>query len=585
MDYLTESPIITETNLEKNKYNNFLSEIPNLNSKPNFVNFLYPYTCGCHCHSRALNLHLNFSNSQIEPINSELFFGNKYNLYPRGNKSMNNIFSSQNNNLFEDKLRLRFHNNFNKKTIFEYKRKKYYNTYNNDKFKFSRNYSYPNLKIKNNSKNENISDNIYNNYNFKSVKIKGGDMHNNYNKNLEINDINQSIFLKKYNIKPFKSFQIKRKELTKYYHTSNPKKYSYGGEKLQTVNYSDNHQYKEVMGTSASKDNNMKKSRVINLNNIKNSDNNINITNDKIKIEINNDISDAKANNQKFYNSRYKSYQNSPRNISRKLSYEPKEKKSELNQRIIKETYNTRLFESKELKASKTNNYLYDVGYENNYINNIRNVLNFDTNNYLYRKGNKYNINNLRNPNYNYKEGKKNDSKYIPKSYSVNNLDNLKYSNSYNLKNQYKKAYDNNNFSNNYSKNNDYNNLDYELIKLKVKLALLRKQMYEQEKERIFNNKQNLMNMNYYNDKKYLEKFLSKENKNPRIINDNSLILKTKKLLEEKRLRNKQRELIKNMNNNKENKILYSLKKNLRDKNNDYNKNSIIKPKLKVWKP
>ena len=109
--------------------------------------------------------------------------------------------------------------------------------------------------------------------------------------------------------------------------------------------------------------------------------------------------------------------------------------------------------------------------------------------------------------------------------------------------------------------------------------------MYEQEKERIFNNKQNLMNMNYYNDKKYLEKFLSKENKNPRIINDNSLILKTKKLLEEKRLRNKQRELIKNMNNNKENKILYSLKKNLRDKNNDYNKNSIIKPKLKVWKP
>ena len=36
---------------------------------------------------------------------------------------------------------------------------------------------------------------------------------------------------------------------------------------------------------------------------------------------------------------------------------------------------------------------------------------------------------------------------------------------------------------------------------------------------------------------------------------------------------------------NYENKILNSLKRNLRTQNNDYNKNSIIKPKLKVWKP
>ena len=123
------------------------------------------------------------------------------------------------------------------------------------------------------------------------------------------------------------------------------------------------------------------------------------------------------------------------------------------------------------------------------------------------------------------------------------------------------------------------------MIKLKVKLALLRKQMYEQEKERIFNDQMNLMNVDYYNkNKKYLENFLSTENQRPRVLNDNSLILKTKKLLEEKRLRNKQRELIKNMNSN-ENKILYSLKKNLRDKNSEYNKNSIRKPRLKVWKP
>lgn len=600
MDYLTRSPLITEANLENYEYNNFISKTPNYNSKKYYDYFHNPCFCLCHCHSKAHNLLHNISYSRIDfPEYSKLYTENKYNLYPKGNKSTNNIFISQNNNLFDDNLRQRCNKNNNKRTIFNYKRKKdYYTDYNNKKLELSRTHSYPNIKIKNNSKKENGNDNIYNNYNFKSVKIKGGNIHNSYNNNLDINDTNQSIFLKKYNVKPFKSFQIKRKKLSQYYHVSNPKKYSYGGKKLQTVNSTDNHKYKEVTGTSVSKENKMKKSRVINFNEIKNNDNDINMSNDIIKIEINKDISNSNVKNHKFLNTRYMSYQNSPKNISRNLSYEPREKKSELNQRILKETYNTRLFESKNLKNSKGNINLNDLSNEKEYTNNFNNIkkgLNIDTSDYLYKNDNKnninkkpnsININNNKNDNYNCYEVKTytNNLKNIPKSYSVCNLDNYQYNNSYNLKNKYKQAYDNN-FSHNYNQNNNDVNVDYEMIKLKVKLALLRKQMYEQEKERIFNDQMNLMNVDYYNkNKKYLENFLSKENQRPRVLNDNSLILKTKKLLEEKRLRNKQRELIKN-NNKNENKILYSLKKNLRDKNCEYNKNSIIKPKLKVWKP
>jgi hypothetical protein len=601
MDFLNRSPLITETNLENYECNNFISKTPNYNFKMYYDYFHNPCSCLCHCHSRAHNLLHNISCSRIDFQDySKLYTENKYHLYPKANKSTSNIFISQNNNLFDDNLRQRCDKNYNKRTIFHYKRKKdYQNDYNNKKKELSRTHSYPNIQIKNNSKNENSNDDIYNNYNFKSVKIKGGNMHNSYNNNIGINDANQSILLKKYNIKPLKSFQIKRKKLSQYYHISNPKKYSYGGKKLQTVNSTNNHKYKEVTGTSVSKENEMKKSRVINFNELKNKDNDINMSNDKIKIEINNDTSNSNVKNHKFLNTRYMSYQNSPKNISRNLSYEPTEKKSELNQRILKETYNTRLFESKNLKNSKGNINLNDISNEKDYkynFNNIKNGLNIGTSDYLYRNGNKnninkipnsININNNKNDNYNYYGVKTYDNnlKNMPKSYSVSNLDNYEDNISYNLKNRYKRAYDNN-FSNDYNQNNNNDaNVDYEMIKLKVKLALLRKQMYEQEKERIFNDQMNLMNADYYNkNKKYLENFLSTENQRPRVLNDNSLILKTKKLLEEKRLRNKQRELIKNMNNN-ENKILYSLKKNLRDKNSEYNKNSIIKPRLKVWKP
>ena len=49
-------------------------------------------------------------------------------------------------------------------------------------------------------------------------------------------------------------------------------------------------------------------------------------------------------------------------------------------------------------------------------------------------------------------------------------------------------------------------------------------------------------------------------------------------------LSNKEKELNNRNKQNNENRILYSLKKNLREKN-DIDKNDMIKPRLKMWKP
>ena len=130
------------------------------------------------------------------------------------------------------------------------------------------------------------------------------------------------------------------------------------------------------------------------------------------------------------------------------------------------------------------------------------------------------------------------------------------------------------------------NKVDYEILKQKVKLALLRKQMQEQEKQKKINDENNYINIDNLKSKKYLEKFLSKGEQNPKIKKDNNLLERTKKYIEEKKIRNAKKNHNYNYMDmqNRENKILYSLKNNLRDKNYNFNKN-IIKPKLKAWKP
>ena len=614
MDYETRSPLLTDLNLEKINYNNYTNQNPNYNSEIYYKYCHHPCHCICHYNFRCKNLHHNILYCRNNDINlTQLDLEQKYKNNPQRNR--NNLLYSKNNNSLEE-LKRKYYNyyNQNKNTntnnqIYNYRYKN--ESYTKDKNKkLDKNYSSPNLIIKKNDKSDNI--NNYNNYSFKDIKIKNNDLIDS-NNHLEKNITN----IKNKVIKPSKSFQIKRKELSKYYHISNPRKYSYGGEILETVTNADNHRYKEVIGTSNSKDKNINKSRVIYNSKNNNIDTNTNNDNLNLKIEVNNNYLDDKINNHKYINYRYKSYQNSPKKISRNLLlYKPKENNTDINKKIIRETYNTRLVESKELKKSPSENYLYNLNNDNNinYRDNLNNIyeknqissgIKFDKNknNYLYQNDNKYKINKINNISYsNFNENNDNINfdydykinnyknsnclKNIPKSYSFNNL---KPHNSYNLKNiknNYHTEYEND-FSNNEIQNNKNNqknnNVDYEMIKLKVKLALLRKQMYEQERERIFNDEKNDIIYKDLQNKKYLGKFISKGNIKPNIANNNSLFERTKKLLEAKKLRNMQKELNNKNKQNNENKILYSLKKNLREKNDIY-KNDMIKPRLKICK-
>ena len=643
MDYETRSPLLTDSNLEQINYDNYANKNPNCNTKIYYKHFHHPCYCKCHYYFPCHYLHHNFFISRNSNINqTELDLKQKYNLYPQRNRnrSLNNILYSQNDNSLEE-LKRKYYNYYNdnknnnknknknknknnNNEIYNYRYKNDLHPDNNIK-KIEKNYSSPNLIIQNNKNTDNI--NNYNNYTFKDIKIKNNDLINNNNsnnKNNTNNHLQKNITNVKNNvIRPSKSFQIKRKELSKYYHTTNLRKYSYGGDILETVSNADNHKYKEVISTSNSKDKNINKNRVIynSQNNIIDTNtNNNNNKNYNLKVKVNNNYLNDRLNNHKYINFRYKSYQNSPTKISRNFLYEPKESNTEIKKKIVKETYNTRLVESKELKKSPTEKYLYnfnndDIKYRNKdnniyNLNQISNGIKYDNNNiFLYQNDNKYNNNNINNINnrsnskfenngdicieydYNKINNNKNSNNLnnMPKSYSFNNVDNLKKYNSYNLKNiknNYQTEYENN-FSNNdnYNIQNkpSNNNTDYEMIKLKVKLALLRKQIYEQERERIFNNEKNEINKDLQN-KKYLEKFLSKGNIKPYAIDNNTLFEKTKKLLEANKLRNIKKELNNRNKQNNENRILYSLKKNLREKN-DIDKNDMIKPRLKMWKP
>ena len=616
MNYLIKSPLKSNLYTQYNDYNHYINKTPNYISRICLKNFSHICYCPCHCHTIKNKMPHNISYSRIDYINPiELDFEQKYKYHHAlRNRSASNLFIPQNNSF--EKLKMKYNKKYNVNSDNK-QNKLIYRNYNNlesdkKRLETENNYRYQDINYKNNNK-------FGNNFNFdyRNIKIKNKNINNiysSYNKNLnnlninKNNKNNKNFILNKYEtkIKPVKSFQIKRKELSQYYHTANPKKYSYGGEKLETANNTNNHQYKEVYETS--KDKILQKSRVINFNDTQDGDDFLN-KDDNIKNELNNELyinnDKNNKNNNKIVNYRYKTYQNSPKMISRN-TYISKDTNNVLKPKIVNETNNTKYVESKDLNKNKNKSekkYLYksngEINYyrnnlnNNNYkINNISYNLDFDTNNNnnLNNTSNPIEINNYKNHNYNYYKTNTysniNHLKSIPKSYSVSNLNNYKVSTYKNLKSNIKNEYDND-YSNNFNQNKKENNIDYETIKLKVKLALLRKQMYEQEKQKIFNSGKNLNlnNRDYIENKKYLEKFLSKGNQNPIIVNNNnnSLLSKTKNLLEEKKFRN-MKKFLNTQNNDNDNKILYSFKKSLREKNNEYNKN-IINPKLKVWKP
>lgn len=593
MNYLTKSP------LKSNYENENIDYIQYINKTPNYIlfkNYCHHCHCHCHCHSFQNKLHHDITYSRIYhnyPLKLNLEQEHKYH-HPLRNKSANNLFISYNKNSFEklnkaNKTNPNINENANNQKNIENDKKNLIADINN---------RYVSPKINN-------KDNLFNsylyNYDYGTKKNKYNDISKYYNNKISssygnnlysyLNNLNNNKKEKKYivnnleaKIKHAKSFHIKRKGLSQYFHV-NPKKYSYGGEILETTNTTKNHQYKEVFATSNSKDKVLQKSVVINYNNY---NNNENISN-KDNLKSKNNIKDHK-----YINQRYNSFNNSPKNLSRNFTFQTKESKTELKPKIIHETNNTKYVELKEIKNVQTEKYLYkpnDVINYNSYINNNYNTNNNSNdfqNHNLYANNNNINLNSKTNqfqtnkyqPYYNYKYSKENTSsninniKKIPKSYSVSSINNYKNKNN-NVKTNIKNEYD-----------NDLSNIyDYETIKKKVKLALLQKQLSEKQKQKTFNNGKNQENLK---NKKYLEKFLSKghlkpDNNNFNNIN-NSLYPKTNKLLEDQKLKNIKKNLIILNNKNNDNKMLYSLKNNFRGKKNDYTKNK-IKNKLKIWKP
>ena len=602
MNGLSSNPIITYSNCSDFHYN--ICNINNNNSNTRmYLNNFFRHSncrCNCHCHYHNRSHHISYSNIDYQNQQKKNI-EKKYNHMPIRNKSMNNLLHSVDKNNFDDiKKKYQTNNNYND-IINKYKR-------NSAQLKTD---SYINHNFKNIS---------FNNNNPKIINANGISNINNISrngKNIEINDYNSNynIYYNKknnYNFKSYKhnkftfkplkkSLYIKRKELSKYFHVISPKKYSYGGQNLETSNTKNNHQYKEVVKTSYSTGKNSQKSRVINYNEF-NDDNTF--CNDKLNTRsnteannINNNIKDINNINNinniksinKGYNYHYISCQNSPQDRNR-TSYipntQPNEGKirSKSFSRIIKETHNTRLVDSKDLSSLGKNLYSSNTEknsgcntqYNSNINSNINNISNLSNdnginNNNISSNNNYYKLNNYTNKN-----------KNMPKSYSLNDLNNYTPTNPYNI-----------NHINNYCQNEiDYlnnikkeNKIDYEMIKLKVKLALLEKEKFEQQKNKnkISNNEKNKIKNDYLKRKNYLEQFLNKTNKKPTITRNNTLLEKTKKLLEEKKAKNakKDKDDINKTENYNNHRILYSLHRNLKTKNNDYNKN-IVRPNIKM---
>jgi hypothetical protein len=484
---------------------------------------------------------------------------------PLRNKSTNDLLYSFNKNTFDD---------IKNKNCTSY-------NYHEIKDKYKK-YDENNIISLKKNKNNNIINNV------KKVEINDC---NNYNyKTSTYNSKNYK--LNKFDIKPLKkTLYVKRKELTKYFHVINPKRYSYGGKKLQTSTNKNNHQYKEVIKTSYSKGKNTKNGRVINFNEF-NNDNDNNNNNKKIssykdkyksqpKTETNNNINN---NNKDNYNYLYVSYQNSPTNINT-TTYKSQSQSKEgkigggTQSRIIRETYNTRLVDSKDLANSEK--YLHNSNIDNKYRSYTHNNSNTSSK-IMSDVINVNGINNNKipaNKNFFGVNSYLNNKKNMPKSYSVNDLNDYKTANLYNINNEYpNKNKNENDYLNNL---NNENRIDYEMIKLKVKLALLEKEKFEQQKKKnkISNNEKQKINNEYLKRKNYLEQFLNKSNKKRTITRDNTLLEKTKKLLKEKKANNGKKDKNDIIAQSNSNTILYSLKHNLRDKNDCYNKN-LIRPNI-----
>ena len=224
------------------------------------------------------------------------------------------------------------------------------------------------------------------------------------------NNLIKSFVIYKNQIKPLFYSKVEKNPGKKSF--SNTKKYSYGGNKLRIATNTNNHSYKEILGTSSSKDKIFKKSRVINYNTEKNEynyeynsnnkkNNNINIIKD---IQINNEKMKTNPNQNEFITVK------EINNCSKEIKYDEfiNDLNNKLNNNFEEEKYSIK-------KESENNNIEYTKNNNNYYpVNNMKNFrLYFDYKKRLIEKKKnlfKSNSNNYINIKKNYKTNKINDN-------------------------------------------------------------------------------------------------------------------------------------------------------------------------------
>ena len=513
---------------EEIDYNNHINKNPTYYSGIFSDVTHHPCPCNCHCRLHVLTHKISYCNNKytnLLDLNSEKRYKYNNNSNHVRNKSMINIINNNNKN-FIDELRKKYGNTYATRD----NKKNYNNKCNIYLYK-------PNVE----SDTESI---IKNNNN----KIKKHNIISNSYKDIDINKKNEQIIHYNNDIKPKYSFNVNRNVTSKYYHSITPKKYSYGGENLQTVTNTNNHRYKEIFCTS--KANDIKKYNDNNAFSFNSIDNNKSQyisridNNNTMKVEINdeNSLKNNNLKNPKYINYRYDNSTIQPNDITRNISMVLKEPKTEINTKIVKETYNTRLVDLKNIKNKNNTFNQKHLHLNNQNINTDNNKNNINTisydkaiklpYSYLLKQTKKDNIIKLSNKSNNDKKNDNNNNfykvnayisskKHIPKSYSLSNINNKKVPSTYHFKtieNEYDFKYLNNfnntntddiinndiNNNNNNNELNDFNNnilyknninnnnnkVDYEILKQSVKLALLRKHINELKRQKKSNDEQ-----------------------------------------------------------------------------------------------
>lgn len=479
MKLLTKTPIKTNIYLHDSYFSNYKNRTPYIGSKLSYEKYeINNRSCNCSCHKHNRNnqkFHrdLSYNNLSSNKLrNAEL------------NSKVSNNSTHKNQNMEKNKTEYNL--------IINPTPNQNYYLFRELKKNYVPRYNYSVEKTYDNRNNINKNINI-NNHNHKNVV--SANKNNSYNNHsfIDIKDTSKTDENKEklYRVK------LQRKQLAKFYHYMGLKKYPYGKGKIETTNNTANHKYVEIFDNSK-----------------ENKNNNTNIVN----------------TNKKYNNHRYSFSQYLSRNKNEKTELEEK-KDSEAQSKIIKETSNTRLLEVKspskenryiynrnpyfsDNRKNLLNNYSYDIRNDYNNIDNlnknnnnykyevIRNVSNTPNNKNTYNNRPELNLNNKYDsyitPNYNQIQNKHNIKyNHIPYSLLSRNQ-NLEQCHQYHLEHLDMKNDNTINKKLCMLRNNQINNLNYNILKQKVRLSLLKKQIYEQKRNMILNNNR-INNIHKYN--------------------------------------------------------------------------------------